>query len=76
MTNCLICQPMSMSWDQWDHEHKGHCGDINMMAFANAGISIVLDFLMLALPISQVWQLQMGYKKKLGVALMFSVGLL
>ncbi|KAH9204947.1 hypothetical protein DL95DRAFT_255244, partial [Leptodontidium sp. 2 PMI_412] len=71
---CLICRPLSYVWNQWDMEHVGQCGDMNALAFANAGVSIVLDIFTLILPITQVWKLQLGLKKKIGVILMFSVG--
>ncbi|KAF6809471.1 CFEM domain-containing protein [Colletotrichum musicola] len=68
------CQPISFYWTKWDLEHTGTCLDINGIAWANAGISIVLDFWMLALPLSQVKGLNLHWKKKIGVAMMFVVG--
>ncbi|TDZ33861.1 Satratoxin biosynthesis SC1 cluster protein 4 [Colletotrichum spinosum] len=68
------CRPVSFYWTKWDGEHEGACLDINAIAWANAGISIVLDFWMLALPLSQVRSLNLHWKKKIGVALMFFVG--
>ena len=73
---CLICRPVSYVWNQWDMEHVGHCGDMNTLAFANAGVSIVLDIFTLILPITQVWKLNLGLKKRIGVTVMFSVGAL
>ena len=73
---CSICRPVSYVWNQWDKEHVGHCGDINALAFANAGISIILDIFTLILPITHIWKLHLGLKKRLGVILMFSVGAL
>lgn len=73
---CLICRPVSYVWNQWDMEHVGHCGDVNALAFANAGVSIVLDIFTLIFPITQVWKLHLGLKKRIGVILMFSVGAL
>lgn len=46
------------------------------MAFANAGISIALDAWMLALALSQIIPINLHWKKKVGVALMFGVGTL
>ena len=71
------CTPISYFWVMWDKEHTGgKCIDINAMSWANAAISILLDVWMLAIPLSQLRNLQLGWKKKVGVALMFSVGLL
>ncbi|KAJ0349057.1 hypothetical protein COL154_013663 [Colletotrichum chrysophilum] len=68
------CTPISFYWTKWDGETPGTCLDINAIAWANAGISIVLDFWMLALPLSQIKSLNLHWKKKIGVAMMFFVG--
>lgn len=70
------CQPVSFYWTKWDGEHEGKCLGINGIAWANAAVSIALDFWMLAIPLFQLRKLQMHWKKKLGVALMFVVGAL
>jgi hypothetical protein len=70
------CQPISYYWTNWDHEHVGTCLNINAIAWANAAISIALDLWMLALPLSQIRSLNLHWKKKIGVALMFCVGTL
>ncbi|KXH27473.1 CFEM domain-containing protein [Colletotrichum salicis] len=68
------CQPISFYWTKWDGNRNGQCLDINAIAWANAGISIVLDIWMLALPLSQIKGLNLHWKKKVGVAMMFFVG--
>jgi hypothetical protein len=70
------CLPISYYWKRWDGEHEGSCFDVNAMAFGNAGISIILDVWMLGLALSQIYHLNLHWKKKVGVALMFNVGLL
>lgn len=70
------CRPISYYWTSWDGEHQGSCLNINGLGWSNAVISIVLDSWMLALPISQLVSLQLHWKKKVGVALMFVVGTL
>lgn len=70
------CQPVSYYWTNWDREHTGKCLNINSIAWANAAISIALDLWMLALPLSQIRALNLHWKKKIGVALMFCVGTL
>ncbi|KAH7081117.1 hypothetical protein BKA63DRAFT_461972 [Paraphoma chrysanthemicola] len=72
----FICTPISYLWNSWDGEHKGHCLDHNAAVFAQAALSIVADIVTLALAISQIWNLQMNMKKKIGVMLMFSLGTL
>ncbi len=70
------CSPISFFWNHWDGEHEGSCRDINAIAWANAAISIALDFWMLAIPLAQLKALNLHWKKKIGVALMFIVGTL
>lgn len=70
------CVPISYYWTNWDKEHQGKCVSINALAWSNAAISIALDIWMIALPISQVVTLNLHWKRKVGVALMFGVGTL
>jgi hypothetical protein len=70
------CSPISFFWNHWDGEHEGSCRNINAIAWANAAISIALDFWMLAIPLAQLKALNLHWKKKIGVALMFMVGTL
>jgi DMSO/TMAO reductase YedYZ heme-binding membrane subunit len=72
----FVCSPVSFAWKQWDGEHKGKCVNNNTLAFTHAAFSILLDFLTLSLPITQIWNLHLAMKKKIGVLLMFSVGAL
>ncbi|RSM10843.1 hypothetical protein CEP52_003302 [Fusarium oligoseptatum] len=68
------CQPISYFWKKWDGEHEGHCADLNAITWSNAAISIALDFWMLAVPLSQLKALNLDWKKKIGVGMMFCVG--
>lgn len=71
------CQPISHYWTYWEGEgQNGKCFNINALAWANAGISIAVDFWMLAIPLSQIVRLNLATKKKVAVALMFGVGTL
>lgn len=70
------CHPISYYWTQWDGLHKGKCLNVNGLGWANAIISILLDVWMLGLAISQLVYLQLHWKKKVGVGLMFAVGTL
>ena len=72
----FVCTPVSFAWKQWDGEHTGTCINNNALAFTHAGHSILVDFLSLSLPITQIRKLHLGLKKKIGVILMFSVGAL
>jgi hypothetical protein len=70
------CRPISYYWNNWDGEHQGSCLNVNGLGWSNAVISIALDGWMLALPISQLVSLQLHWKKKVAVSLMFLVGTL
>lgn len=70
------CTPISYFWTSWDGEHEGKCIDINSMGWAHAAISIALDLWMLGIPLSQLPGLNLHWKKKIGVAIMFCVGTL
>ena len=70
------CKPINYFWHQWDGQHKGRCLNINAVGWSNAIISICIDLWMLAIPVSQLPQLQLHWKKKLGVGMMFFVGTL
>ncbi|KAL6399500.1 hypothetical protein AUP68_18048 [Ilyonectria robusta] len=68
------CRPVTYFWTKWDGEHTGHCMDINSIAWSNSGISIALDVWMLAIPLSQLKALNLDWRKKIGVGIMFCVG--
>lgn len=70
------CQPISYFWNRWDGEHVGKCMDRDAIIQSNAAISIALDFWMLALPLWKLRGLNLDWKNKLGVGLMFFVGTL
>lgn len=76
LTAIFQCTPISYNWTNWMAEGGGTCVNINAVAWANAGVSIAVDLWMLALPFSQLKNLKMHWKKKIGVALMFCVGTL
>lgn len=76
LTALLQCQPISHYWKKWDGEHEGKCLNNNALIWANAATNIVADLWLLGLPMRQIFQLNLHWKKKLGVALMFGIGAL
>jgi hypothetical protein len=70
------CQPIRHYWESWDKQHEGACININAFAWSNAAINILLDAWMLILPLYEVFQLQLTWRKKISVAMMFCVGTL
>lgn len=78
ITAIFQCSPISYWWTQYTDEGagKGKCINVNAMAWSNAAISVVIDVLMIAIPLSQVRKLQLHWRKKLGVVIMFLIGAL
>ena len=72
------CRPISYFWTKWMHDadHPGTCADINAITWSGAVINIALDFWILGIPLSQLKKMNLDWKKKWGVGMMFSVGIL
>ncbi|GAO15866.1 hypothetical protein UVI_02051530 [Ustilaginoidea virens] len=68
------CTPIQYLWVRWDGLHQGRCLDMSMVAWTSAGLNIVLDGWMLAIPMSQLRTLNLDWRRKLGVGLMFGIG--
>jgi hypothetical protein len=73
--NVFQCTPISHFWKQWDGE-PGRCIGPSGPAWAVSVFGIVVDILMLSLPLNEIRQLNLHWRKKLSVGLMFSVGCL
>ncbi|KAH7078539.1 hypothetical protein FB567DRAFT_596137 [Paraphoma chrysanthemicola] len=71
----FLCTPVSYAWRSWEGEHEGRCIDHNAVAFTQAAFTITADVVTIVLALSQIWHLHMSLKKKIGVALMFSIGI-
>ena len=69
---CLICQPFAFLWDQ---SIDGFCGNQKSLDLFIGAFNLVLDVATVALPMPVLWGLQTRIKKKLIVAVMFSMGL-
>ncbi|RBR20118.1 uncharacterized protein FIESC28_05397 [Fusarium coffeatum] len=68
------CRPISYFWQGWDGLHEGTCIGVNPLAWAIAAIGIILDLWMLGIPLSEVLFLQMKWRRKVAVSMMFIVG--
>ncbi|GAB7364610.1 hypothetical protein MBLNU230_g5414t2 [Neophaeotheca triangularis] len=69
------CNPISYAWTSWRDEPGGYCVDLLALIYSCAALNIVFDFLVFALPIPQVWKLQLNMRAKVAVSLTFLVGL-
>lgn len=66
------CLPISAIWDK---TISGKCLPIAAaIGLTGAGLSIVEDFLILLLPIPELWKLQLSVKKRIGLVFLLSVG--
>ncbi|KAI0517801.1 hypothetical protein F5B22DRAFT_645504 [Xylaria bambusicola] len=69
----LSCIPHRRIWDITICESK--CVDIKLLFIPVAGLNLVADIIILFLPQKAIWALQMSLSKKIGVALVFAIGL-
>ncbi len=71
------CMPIAFFWYRYtDPSAAGHCIDINTFGWSHAAVSIAVDVWLIAIPLSQLRKLQLHWKKKIGVTLMFLLGTL
>ncbi|KAF3061048.1 hypothetical protein GL218_02993 [Daldinia childiae] len=69
----LTCTPLERTWKFWV---SGTCIAQRPRDIIIAAFNLALDTFILILPQGIIWTLQMNRKRKLGVSLVFSVGLL
>lgn len=70
------CRPVSYFWTEWDGEHSGKCVGSLRVILSHASLGIAIDVWMIIIPLWQLARLNMDWKKKMGVVLMFLVGTL
>ncbi|KAK7967306.1 uncharacterized protein PG986_001583 [Apiospora aurea] len=68
-----ICIPQSKAWRDWE---PGHCFERKKMDETVIVFNLCFDLTILLLPQGVIWKLNTTQRHKLGVALVFSVGLL
>ncbi|KAM0258696.1 hypothetical protein ACHAQJ_003704 [Trichoderma viride] len=75
VTAMVQCIPLDYYWTQYyDFPPEGTCIDLSKFAWANAGMSLAVDLWMIILPLWQVRKLNLHWKKKIGVIVMFIMG--
>lgn len=70
------CIPVNMTWTLWVGGGDGRCLPIEKLGIAQGVVFIALDVWLLILPATQVWRLKMKKSRKVGVTLMFGMGIL
>ncbi|KAF7558016.1 hypothetical protein G7Z17_g316 [Cylindrodendrum hubeiense] len=74
LVSIFQCTPIEGAWRAWDKEFPAECRNINMQGWMAAIINIVLDLGTLILPLRELWRLNMSWRKKIQIILMFCVG--
>ncbi|PQE07758.1 integral membrane protein [Rutstroemia sp. NJR-2017a BVV2] len=67
------CNPIAKSWDK---SLDGKCIPIGNVWYSTSVLSIVTDMAIIILPIYQIRRLQLPMSQKVGLCLLFSLGLL
>jgi hypothetical protein len=68
------CTPVDFFWTGWSGETTGKCIDINLFSWARAAIEIAIDIAIVSLPLRDILKLQLGWRMKAQVVVMFSLG--
>ncbi|KAI8625990.1 hypothetical protein F5Y19DRAFT_448593 [Xylariaceae sp. FL1651] len=74
LTIIFQCIPISYFWTGWSGETKGSCININAFSWARAAVEIVVDIAILSLPLRDLTKLQMSWRKRAQVILVFALG--
>ncbi|KAK4495211.1 hypothetical protein PRZ48_013540 [Zasmidium cellare] len=70
------CSPVSYAWTDWDGLHHGHCINRAGQIYALGAINIAYDVFVFVLPLHNFLKLNISWRRKMGVCLIFMVGLL
>jgi hypothetical protein len=74
LVTCFVeCVPIERFWEIW---RPGHCFNRKARDLTTGGINIAQDVFILVLPQRVIWSLNMTGARKVGMSIMFSVGLL
>lgn len=76
LVDSLHCIPVHLAWTQWEGLEQGKCINFTSSTFANGFVNIAVDTVMVIMPIYEVTKLNLSFRKKVGVAFMFAMGLL
>ncbi|KAI1119778.1 hypothetical protein F5Y10DRAFT_259644 [Nemania abortiva] len=66
------CKPYAKLWDK---TLPGNCSDNNEFDVATASYNFLSDLLILLLPQRMIWRLHLKAKKKIGIAVIFAIGI-
>ena len=70
------CNPVEKVWHSLTYTGSFHCFDNSMVEFVIGGFNIGTDLIILVMPFPLILQLQMSYKRKVGLVFVFGTGIL
>lgn len=65
--DCIFCAPRKVP--------SGYCSGADVLLLVSAIVNLVSDLAILLLPQGVIWRLNMSRKKRVGVSIMFLIGL-
>lgn len=68
-----LCRPFSYNWNR---DQSGSCGNAIAAYISIAAVDIVVDAFIIILPMRWLWRLQMPTRAKVGLTIVFTLGLL
>lgn len=68
-----LCRPFSYNWNK---DQQGTCGNLVAAFISIAATDITVDAIIIALPMPWLWGLQMATRTKVGLTLVFALGVL
>ncbi|CAH0042711.1 unnamed protein product [Clonostachys rhizophaga] len=71
----FLCTPISYYWMRWDGGAEGHCVDSRSYIWSIWLILIVSDLFIMGAPLPFVVRLQLSWRRKLLISIMFCTGL-
>ena len=69
----LICRPLAVDWNA---HIDGTCGDQVVSYLVLEVLGLCLDFTILVLPLPCIWKLRVSLRRKMSIAIVFSIGFL
>jgi hypothetical protein len=69
----LQCIPHNAIWEFYV---PAKCYDLPSVILGSAAVQVVTDLAMVLLPQRAIWSLHMSWRRKLGISIMFGVGLM
>lgn len=76
LVDSFHCIPVHLAWTGWENPEAGKCIDFIASTYANGIVNIAVDTIMVFMPMYEVLKLKLSLRKKIGVAVMFAMGLM